>query len=151
MSYIYSYSAKLCMHANANNNYGNCLDVPILGKPTSSQSLNVSIYVYIFRCDQYRWIHQGTRTLNHPSGDTIYRKSSVIDADSDGRHGDKRFKRHEYWGVGQHYIIHYIGDDTVSQNFANRNSKEKSRPFIRSAPHIKNKVNVTYQAKTDLS
>ena len=117
----------------------------------SSQSLNVSIFVYIFRCDQYRWIHQGTRPLNHPSGVTIYRKSSVIDADSDDRHGDKRFKRHEYWGVGQHYIIHYIGDDTVFQNFAHHNSKEKSRPFIRSAPHIKNKVNVSYQAKTDLS
>ena len=58
----------------------------------SSQSLNVSIFVYIFRCDQYRWIHQGTRPLNHPSGVTIYRKSSVIDADSDDRHGDKRFK-----------------------------------------------------------
>ena len=34
-------------------------------------------------------------------------------------------------------MIHYIGDNTVFKNFAHR---KMSRPFIRSAPHIKDKV-----------
>lgn len=69
------------------------------------------------------------------------KKSSMIDL-KDVPSGDERFHRHEYWGVDTLFILHYVGDCSIFEGFAHRNSKYK-RPFIRSAPCVKEKVNVT--------
>ena len=49
-------------------------------------------------------------------GDTkITKKSSSIDLEGNkSKTGDPRFRRFEYWGVGTHYVLHYLGDNTIS-------------------------------------
>lgn len=56
--------------------------------------------------------------------------------------GDSRFRRHEYWGVGQFFLIHYFGDHTVFKSFRHHNSKIQEKPFVTSAPHVKEKVSI---------
>ena len=92
------------------------------------------------RCDQYRWLHGGTYPIK--LGDIrITKKSSSIDLEGNGsKNGDPRFRRFEYWGVGTHYILHYLGDNTIFKGFKHWNSKTSTKPFIRSAPHVKDKV-----------
>ena len=51
--------------------------------------------------------------------------------------GDKIFGQFEYWGLGNYFIVHYVGDETVFKGFEHRNSKQNVKPFIRSAPHVK--------------
>ena len=68
------------------------------------------------------------------------KKSSTIDLDSVDKKGDNQFRRFEFWGIGQHFMLHYIGDDTLYQGFSHRNSKNNSKSFVRSAPHVKDKV-----------
>ena len=99
------------------------------------------IIILSCRCDQYRWVHQGTRTLKHRNHYNICKKSSVIDTELDKK-GDKRFRRHEYWGVGSIFLVHYLGDSTIFRNFKHRSSKKNTKPFVRSAPHVKKKVNL---------
>lgn len=36
--------------------------------------------------------------------------------------------------------MHYVGDHTVFVPFKHRNSQKQIKPFIRSAPHVKDKV-----------
>ena len=55
--------------------------------------------------------------------------------------GDPRFRCHEYWGFSSMFILHYLGDHTVFKGFKHRNSKVKVKPFVTSAPHVKEKVN----------
>ena len=75
-------------------------------------------------------------------GDTkITKKSSSIDLEGNkSKTGDPRFQRFEYWGVGTHYVLHYLGDNTIFEGFKHRNSKTSTKPFIRSAPHVRDKV-----------
>ena len=70
------------------------------------------------------------------------RKTSAIDVIDGGKQsGDNRFKRLEYWGTGSIYLVHYFGDQAIYKPFSHRNSKQYScRSFLRSAPHIKDKV-----------
>ena len=56
--------------------------------------------------------------------------------------GSNTFKRLEYWGIGSSYLIHYMGDHAIFQPFSHRNSSNKPKLFVRSAPHIKEKVGV---------
>ena len=67
------------------------------------------------------------------------KKSSAIDS-MDKKGGDNRFRRFEFWGIGTYFMLHYLGDDAVFQAFCHRNSKSTSKPFVRSAPHVKDKV-----------
>ena len=93
-----------------------------------------------YRCDQYRWAHQGTRSF-HFGKLEMKRKTSAIDVNDGGKlSGDNRFKRLEYWGIQSSYLIHYIGDHEILKPFGHRNSKKSCKPFVRSAPHIKEKV-----------
>ena len=93
------------------------------------------------RCDQYRWVHKGTYPIKHNSGVMMKKKSSTIDIPNDnaGR-GDDRFRRYEYWGIESYLLIHYVRDCTVFEGFCHRSSKDNTKPFIRSAPHVKDKV-----------
>ena len=56
--------------------------------------------------------------------------------------GDNCFRRHEYWDSGPFFILHYIGDSTVFKGFKHRNSKVQTKPFVTSAPHVKEKVQI---------
>lgn len=67
------------------------------------------------------------------------KKNSVIDVKGSSA-GDNRFRRYEYWGLGQKFVLHYMGDDTVFKGFEHRNSKHSRKPFVRNAPLVKNKV-----------
>ena len=68
-------------------------------------------------------------------------KSSTIDILNDNTSkGDNRFHRYEYWGIGSYFFMHYVGDCTILEGFCHRNSKDNTKPFIRSAPHVKGKV-----------
>ena len=92
------------------------------------------------RCDQYRWVHKGTYPVKH-DGVVMKKKSSTIDIPNDNTgKGDNRFHRYEYWGIGSYFFMHYVGDCTISEGFCHRNSKDNTKPFIRSAPHVKGKV-----------
>ena len=84
-------------------------------------------------------MHKGTRTFK--SGvHSFKKKTGFIDVkDEEKNVGDSTFKRLEYWGIGSSYLVHYMGDHTIFQPFSHRNSN-KSKPFVRSAPHIKEKV-----------
>ena len=53
-----------------------------------------------------------------------------------------QFRRWEYWGFSSLFILHSTGDHTVFSGFAHRNSRKISRPFIRSAPYVKEKVSI---------
>ena len=43
--------------------------------------------------------------------------------------------------ISSTFIIHYLGDHTVLKGFKHHNSKVKVKPFVTSAPHVKEKVN----------
>ena len=100
--------------------------------------LIVIMLILTFRCDQYRWVHKGTYSIKLKSYE-IKKKNSMIDV-VDGRKGDERFRRHEYWGLGPYYILHYMGDSSIFKSFRHRNSKISNKPFVTSAPHVKEKV-----------
>ena len=92
------------------------------------------------RCDQYKWVHKGTRTVIFEDY-AIKKKTASIDVkDKEKATDDNSFKRLEYWGIGSFYLVHYLGDHTVLVPFEHRNSKNNTKPFIRSAPFIKEKV-----------
>ena len=99
--------------------------------------------ICLIRCDQYRWVHKGTYPIKHDSGIVMKKKSSTIDVPSDNSSkGDDRFRKFEYWGIGSYFLVHYVGDCTVFEGFCHRNSKSTSKPFVRSAPHVKEKVSI---------
>ena len=54
--------------------------------------------------------------------------------------GDPSFRRWEYWGYGSYFLLHYTGDHKVYESFSHRSCKNSKRPFIRSAPFVKEKV-----------
>ena len=54
--------------------------------------------------------------------------------------GDDRFRRYEYWGIESYFMMHYVGNCTIFEGFCHRNSKDNTKPYIRSAPHVKDKV-----------
>ena len=97
-------------------------------------------YLLAYRCDQYKWVHKGTRTTVCESY-AIKKKSASIDV-KEKEIGDSSFKRMEYWGIESFYLVHYLGDHTVFVPFEHRNSKSNTKPFIRSAPFIKEKVQI---------
>jgi len=69
------------------------------------------------------------------------KKSGAIDLDTEDKRGDSSFRRFEYWGIGSYFLLHYIGDNTLFKGFSHHNRKnDKSKPFVRSAPHVKEKV-----------
>ena len=96
--------------------------------------------LYLHRCDQYRWVHKGTRTFDRGNY-SVKKKTGAIDvAGIEKQTGDNSFKRLEYWGIGSSYLIHYLGDHNAFVPCAHRNSKKSTKPFVWSAPHIKEKV-----------
>ena len=98
--------------------------------------------LYLHRCDQYRWVHKGTRTFDHGNY-SVKKKTGAIDvAGIEKQTGDNSFKRLEYWGIGSSYLIHYLGDHNAFVPCAHRNSKKSTKPFVRSAPHIKERYSV---------
>ena len=77
----------------------------------------------------------------------LKKRSNAIDDEScDRRKGNGNFHRWEYWGYKDLYLMHYTGDHTVFQAFKHRNSQKSKRPFIRSAPSVKEKVCHTHDA-----
>lgn len=94
------------------------------------------------RCDQYRWVHKGTRTIRFGNNSFKNKSGSIDLVNIEKESGDSRFKRIEYWGIGSSYMMHYIGDDAIFTPFSHRNSKKSTKPFVRSAPHIKEKVSI---------
>jgi hypothetical protein len=90
------------------------------------------------RCDQYRWVRIRSYVVKH-QGHEISKKSSMIDTESNSK-GDNGFRRYEYWGIRSLFLIHYVEDHTVFKVFQHRNSKINTKPFVRSAPHVKEKV-----------
>lgn len=90
----------------------------------SQRSMHITIADLHCRCNQYRWLHGGTYPV----------KSSSIDLEGNGsKTGDPQFRRFEYWG-------YYLRDNTIFKEFKDQNSKTSTKPFIRSAPHVKDKV-----------
>ena len=65
----------------------------------------------------------------------------MIDMQQKKKGGDSRFRRHEYWGFNSMFILHYLGDHTIFKGFKHRNSKVQTKPFVTTAPHVKEKVN----------
>jgi hypothetical protein len=73
----------------------------------------------------------------------VKKRSNAIDSEQTPQGGgDMQFRRWEYWGFSGLFILHYTGDHTVFSGFAHRNSRKISRPFIRSAPYVKEKVRI---------
>ena len=96
---------------------------------------------YNFRHDQYRLVNVGSYKVKHESLE-FRKKSSAIYLNSADKKGDCHFRRFEYWGIGSYFMLHYVGDDTLYQGFNHRNRmNDDSKPFVRSAPHVKDKVN----------
>uniref|UniRef100_A0A1X7T231 SWIM-type domain-containing protein n=1 Tax=Amphimedon queenslandica TaxID=400682 RepID=A0A1X7T231_AMPQE len=96
-----------------------------------------------FRCDQYRWVNKGVFAVKCSNGLELTKRSNYIDrADLPRNKGDERFRRWEFWGYKNLFVLHYTGDHSVFSPFAHRSAKlsEVSRPFIRSAPFVKEKV-----------
>lgn len=53
----------------------------------------------LFRCDQYKWVHKGTRTVMFEDY-AIKKKTASIDVkDKEKATGENAFKRLEYWGI----------------------------------------------------
>ena len=50
-----------------------------------------------------------------------------------------------YWGYRSYFLLHYTDDHTVYKAFPHRSLKQVSRPFIRSAPFVKEKVATSYK------
>ena len=102
----------------------------------------------VYRCDQYKWVHKGTRAVIFEDY-AIKKKTASIDVkDKEKATGENSFKRLEYWGIESFFLVHYLGDHTVFVPFEHRNSKNNTKPFIRSAPFIKEKVqNIPYGGK----
>ena len=72
---------------------------------------------------------------------TFKKRSNAIDDSSlPAGQGDMQFRRWEYWGFGSLFVLHYTGDHTAYNSFSHRSSKDQQKPFIRSAPFIKEKV-----------
>jgi len=76
----------------------------------------------------------------------IKKKTASIDVkDMKNLHtGNNSFKRLEYWGVGSYFLLHYPGDHTFFVQFKHRNSKKNTKPFVKSAPFIKEKVRIVF-------
>ena len=116
-------------------------------KGTSDGTISIYIYIYIAmlcllrRYDQYKWVQKGTRTFKFGVLSFNKKAGFIDEKDEETDIGDNTFKRLEYWSVGSSYLIHYMGDHTLFEPFTHRNSK-LSKPFVRSAPHIKEKVGV---------
>jgi len=71
----------------------------------------------------------------------LKKKTSAIDVKGEKRNtGDNSFKKLEYWGIQSSYLIHYLGDHQVYVPFEHRNCRKSTKPFVRSAPHVKEKV-----------
>ena len=72
----------------------------------------------------------------------LKKRSNVLDDKSCSKKGEgnDKFRRWEYWGFECYFLMHYTGDYTVFVPFAHRGAKNQKNPFIRSAPHIKEKV-----------
>lgn len=87
----------------------------------------------------------GVYDVKH-DGKELKKRSNAIDGKfCDPKKGNKQFHRWEYWGFEDLFILHYTGDHSVFQNFKHRNSKKETRPFIRSAPFVKEKVDLSYK------
>jgi len=68
----------------------------------------------------------------------LKKKTSAIDVKGEKRNtGDKRL---EYWGIQSSYLIHYLGDHRVYVPFEHRKYRKSTKPFVRLAPHVKEKV-----------
>lgn len=96
---------------------------------------------YPNRCDQYRWVHKGLYDVIS-STVTLKKRSNVVDSKqcSDRKQGNDQFHRWEYWGYKDFFMLHYTGDHTAYEPFEHRNAKHIKRPYIRSAPFVKEKV-----------
>lgn len=96
--------------------------------------------IVICRCDQYRWVTKGVYTIKC-FGQEIKKRSNAVDSEIlSQKEGDDRFRRWEYWGYKCYFLLHYTGDHTVYKAFPHRSLKQAPKPFIRSAPFVKEKV-----------
>ena len=74
---------------------------------------------------------------------TLKKRSNAVDSASlPVGEGDMNFRRWEYWGFGSFFVLHYTGNHNVFSSFAHRTAKaqQSQKPFIRSAPFVKEKV-----------
>ena len=98
------------------------------------------MYQQFCRCDQYRWVHLGVYNVKC-EGIVLKKRSNAIEDElCDRRKGNRNFQRWDYWGYKDLYLVHYTGDHTVFHPFKHRSAQKSKRPFIRSAPHVKEKV-----------
>ena len=94
--------------------------------------------IYVYRCDQYRWVSKGVYTINCKNAVLKKRSNHIDNKNSGKKQGDSRFRRWEYWGYNS--ALHYTGDHSVYESFSHCSSEAQSKPFIRSAPYVKEKV-----------
>ena len=61
-------------------------------------SITTGIFIFHYRCDQYRWVHLGVYDISY--GDKVLKKrSNVVDGKfCHPKKGNKSFHRWEYWG-----------------------------------------------------
>ena len=70
----------------------------------------------------------------------IKKKNRMIDLEEEEK-GDNRFRRFEYWGIGPFFMLHYVGDHSVFKPFTHRSPSKQTKPYILSAPIVKEEVN----------
>jgi len=88
--------------------------------------------------DGYRWHHVGCDRL--PRRNPVLYKRKFQTLKRSGPSSEfKRFTYHRFEPESSQYIVvHYIGDETVAEDFPHGNVKnsEEARPFQRSAPSV---------------
>ena len=90
-----------------------------------------------WRCDQHRWINQGVKKL--PRKDPLLKKSYFQTITSTGP--SNAFTRHAYQKVNESEVngvilVHYMGDETVTEEFSHGNSKHNDHVHVRTCPSV---------------
>ena len=98
------------------------------------------MFIIMFRCDQYRWVTKGVYTVRSGGYEFKKRSNAVDNISLKKNEGDSLFRRWEYWGVESYFILHYTGDHSIYTAFQHRSATTNKKPFVRSAPYVKEKV-----------
>ena len=95
-----------------------------------------------WRCDQYRWIHNGCKLLpkSNPKVRKFYfkiQKCKSSEAD-DNEHRKVEFERIAYHLLDNPniFLIQYIGDNSIAADFSHGNSKSDHKPYVRTCPSV---------------
>ena len=111
-------------------------------------NLNVPTHIYItcsdfftddWRADGYRWFEYGSKYVSRK--DPVFKKVHFATVLQTGQY-DRRFRRQVFLPLHDDHqiLIHYLGDETVAEDFPHGNSKSQNRNFTRTCPSVLKKL-----------